>query len=461
MQPFTHQQKISRGRIAVYEMFKFFASVVASWTVTATTTIPTATTNGPALRYNPSFIDTLSIAESRDLVLHEAGHIIFGHHVRMGKRDPELWNISTDLSLNDRLGQYMDPNGAIRQHGLFPGEGQYAHLPRGKSAEWYYDALKAEQQAAQPEPGTGAPSDEQEPQDGDQEESETTQPEQGSGEQESEAGGDGSQDAQDEAGDSGAGSGTTPSGEQAEGQATGREPWSFGEVEPTPTQDPQEAEAEWQRQVARAINTARQAGDLPGWAAELAEELLGAKSEQNYRALMRRWMTQTVPVRRTFDRPARRSAHRTDLIFPAVGSKEAAPGCVLVDTSGSMDLAAMNTGLTEMEGVLSTFAYCEVTLRMADTRLLDSSRIYRRWDFPLRVPVEWQGRGGTDLSGAIAEIAATCKYKWIAVVSDMWWMASSCPDPGVPVLWITTQDITKMPAYCTPTFGQVIGPVAA
>ncbi len=171
-------------------------------------------------------------------------------------------------------------------------------------------------------------------------------------------------------------------------------------------------------------------------------------------------MTQVVPLRQTFDRPNRRTAWRTDLIFPDNRSKEAAPGCILADTSASMPLPAMNVGLTEMEAILATFARCEVTLRMADTRLIDTERIFHRWDFPLRIPVEWMGRGGTDLAGAIKQIADSRKFKWIVVVSDMRWDAAACEDPGVPVLWVTTEDIKHLPAYSTPSFGQVIGPVA-
>jgi predicted metal-dependent peptidase len=170
-------------------------------------------------------------------------------------------------------------------------------------------------------------------------------------------------------------------------------------------------------------------------------------------------MTQLVPLRSTYDHPNRRTAWRADVVFPDNHTKEAAPGCVLADTSLSMSLALMNASLTEMEAILATFTRCDVTLRMADTRLTDYERTFHRWDFPLQIPVEWMGRGGTNLAPAIKEIADSRKYKWIAVVSDMKWDAASCEDPGVPVLWVTTEDITHMPPYSTPTFGQVIGPV--
>src|SRR5260370_38488563 len=123
-----------------------------------------------------------------------------------------------------------------------------------------------------------------------------------------------------------------------------------------------------------------------------------------------------------------------------------------------MPLPAMNVGLTEMEAILATFARCEVTLRMADTRLIDTERIFHRWDFPLRIPVEWIGRGGTDLAGAIKQIADSRKFKGIVVVSDMRWHAAPSKNPGVPGLGGTTENIKHLPPYSTPSFGQVEGP---
>src|SRR5260370_22455409 len=164
MQALTAADKVARGREAVYDRFVFLAPPTASWKVIVDPTCDTAWTNGPDLGYSPKFVDGLTIADTTDLMLHESGHVILGHHVRMGNRDPELWNKACDLALTDRLGQYMQEGGYIRTHSLTPGVGSYAHLPRGKSAEWYYDALKAvqaQQQAqAQPQPGQqghGAP----------------------------------------------------------------------------------------------------------------------------------------------------------------------------------------------------------------------------------------------------------------------------------------------------------------
>jgi len=486
MQPLTPAAKVQHSLVALYGRFKFFAPVAAAWKVTADPACPTASTNGPELRYSAAFVDGLSIADTTDLMLHETGHVILGHPARMGNRDPKLYNEAADLSLNDRLGQYMQPTGYIRTHGLFPGEGKYAHLPRGKSAEWYYDALSAQaeaqqqQQAPQPQPGAGAPQAGQGGQGSQPAQAEGKQPEPGEGSQGEAPGAEQGQPSEGEAGDGqqagaqpgnepdqGTGSGQADDGGAAatqgdtDGTGEAREPYSLGEITPAPGGDPEEVEREWEHVVARCVMAGKEAGDLPGWAAELADELLGETSAEPWRAHMRRFMTQVVPVRQTYDRPNRRTAWRTDLIFPDTHSKEAAPGCVLTDTSLSMNAAAMNSALTEMEAILATFTRCEVTLRMADVKLYDDERVFHRYDFPLTVPIEWLGRGGTNLAAAIQEIADSRRFKWIAVVSDMRWDAAACPDPGVPVLWITTEDIAKLPAYCTPTFGQVIGPVAA
>lgn len=66
---------------------------------------PTACIDGETLKYNPSFIDTLSFQEICGLLAHESLHICLAHHARIGKRDFELWNIATDYAINSELKQ--------------------------------------------------------------------------------------------------------------------------------------------------------------------------------------------------------------------------------------------------------------------------------------------------------------------------------------------------------------------
>ena len=116
----------------------FFAAISRRIDKRASFAIPTAgvmvnpDTAQFEMLYNPTFFAGLTDDERRDVLKHEFYHITFLH---VTDRMPEntnmkLWNVATDLAINSHLRNL--PKG-----GLIPGEGMFANLPRGQSAEWY------------------------------------------------------------------------------------------------------------------------------------------------------------------------------------------------------------------------------------------------------------------------------------------------------------------------------------
>jgi predicted metal-dependent peptidase len=90
---------------------------------------------------NPDFFAKLPDAEARFVLLHECLHPMLRHQERRGDRDPELFNIATDLSINAVLAQLKtprDPNYVqVPKSALLPAK----HLPEAPSfasAEEYY-----------------------------------------------------------------------------------------------------------------------------------------------------------------------------------------------------------------------------------------------------------------------------------------------------------------------------------
>ena len=54
--------------------------------------------------YNTKFIDSLTPKEAEFLFGHEVLHNVFEHMlVRIGDRDPQLWNIAADYAVNQIL----------------------------------------------------------------------------------------------------------------------------------------------------------------------------------------------------------------------------------------------------------------------------------------------------------------------------------------------------------------------
>ncbi|MDR0917671.1 MAG: hypothetical protein LBM93_00240 [Oscillospiraceae bacterium] len=65
--------------------------------------IPTMWVTETTFYYNPRFLADLTLGETSFALIHEMLHIVYQHSVRMGKRNPELWNIACDLYINEMI----------------------------------------------------------------------------------------------------------------------------------------------------------------------------------------------------------------------------------------------------------------------------------------------------------------------------------------------------------------------
>jgi len=115
--------------------------------------------------YNPEFFEKLTDKQRAGVLKHEFYHLVFEH---VTGRLPEagmskMWNIATDLAINSHL------VGELPEQCCMPGEGPFADLEKGKSAEFYFAALKkkAEEQDEQEGDGEGSGSGEPSDQMGD------------------------------------------------------------------------------------------------------------------------------------------------------------------------------------------------------------------------------------------------------------------------------------------------------
>ena len=123
----------------------FFAALSRRIDKVETTQLPTA---GMRLNddgfftmlYNPDYFAKLEDDEMADVLKHEFYHVIFEHVTgRLPEKEVTLlWNFATDLAINSHLKNL--PEGA-----LIPGEGPFADMPPGLSAEQYHAALKKRQ----------------------------------------------------------------------------------------------------------------------------------------------------------------------------------------------------------------------------------------------------------------------------------------------------------------------------
>jgi predicted metal-dependent peptidase len=134
-------RKIARSKVRLMldklsKGWGFYASVLYQMPMIEKSSLPTMATDGKSIFYNAEFTDALSEAELDGVKVHEAYHRILKHHLRMGKRDAELWNIACDYAINP----------IIIQSGLVLPEGALIDAKfKGMSAEKIYDLLKEDQ----------------------------------------------------------------------------------------------------------------------------------------------------------------------------------------------------------------------------------------------------------------------------------------------------------------------------
>ena len=97
--------KLVTARIALLLKHPFFGNLATRLKlVNADDWCPTAGTDGRHFFYNTKFIDSLTPKEAEFLFGHEVLHNVFEHMlVRIGDRDPQLWNIAADYAVNQIL----------------------------------------------------------------------------------------------------------------------------------------------------------------------------------------------------------------------------------------------------------------------------------------------------------------------------------------------------------------------
>lgn len=93
--------------------------------------------------YNPEFFQGLTDKQRAGVLKHEFYHLVFAH---VTDRKPEgvdarKWNIAADLAINSHL------RGELPEGCCMPGEGPFADLDLGKSAEWYLANLPTDDES--------------------------------------------------------------------------------------------------------------------------------------------------------------------------------------------------------------------------------------------------------------------------------------------------------------------------
>jgi predicted metal-dependent peptidase len=364
----------------------FFATLALRLRPEPDWTTQTMATDGRGLFYNPEWTNALPPDERTGVVVHEVMHCAMAHHARRCGRDPEGWNVAADLAINQLI---VDSGMKLPACGLYPGKGQYAHLPPGLSAEEYYSLLqkKGGQGGNGQGQGGGTPTP-------------------------------------------GQGGGTPDPG----GCGGVRDP---GQGNPA---DAAQSEADWKQALAEARNAAKTRGDLPGGLGVAVDAVVNPPAD--WRAVLREFVSKWVRSGCSWTSPNRRFVAQ-GLYLPGKRSQALGEVVVAVDCSGSVGPDELGVFANELNAILDAYP-CTVSVVYHDAVVLKVDE-HSTEDGPLAL--EPVGGGGTDhgpvfewLAGHDGEPACV-----VALTDLVTSFGSVVPD--APVLWAVTGGCKTKPPF--------------
>jgi predicted metal-dependent peptidase len=358
-------------------------------------------TDGVSLYFNPEFVEKLSSAELIGTLAHEVMHPALQHHIRRGGRNPRRWNVACDYAINPML---FDAGLTLPKNALMD------HRFRGMSAEEIYNRLEAE-------------------------EGQSSSDQVGDRSQQGCSGDGGEEQA---TGDPNADTRQVPETTGGIGQvldaATGTEGGSSS-VE--------EQKREWQMAVQQAENVARLAGKLP---AGVARSLEAAKAASiDWRELLRRVWSETIPADYSWSRPNRRHIWN-GLYLPGVISEGVGEVAIAVDCSGSIQARQLGLFEAEIRSILAARQPRLVHVLYFDTQ------VHRHDTYQAGQPISLTpiGGGGTDFRPCFSwlEDNGICPQTMV-FLTDLYGEFPKTASE-YPVIWASTSSNRLAP------FGQVV-----
>ena len=390
------EERLSKAVVKImgHPRYTALAGVLMLGEKTIEEDIPTACTNGRDVKYGRAFVDGLTDAELRGLVLHEdEGHKLYRHLTTwrwMYDIDPFLANCACDYVINIRIVDDNKDDGFAE----LPEGGLVDERFRGMDEAQVFNILRQEQDEQSTGDSGGSDSQDNESGDGDPQDNE-----------------------------SGSGS------EQSAGAGLDQHDWDGA----------QELSDEEKRELARDIDEAiRQgamaAGKMGGTGNRGLDELL--QPQVDWREVLREFVQTTCAGSdySTYARPNRRLMSQ-GIYMPSGVSEQVEELVIAIDTSGSIGQSELTEFLSEVKGVCDTVKPNKVRLLYWGSDVVgDESYDMHELD-NLVTSTKPMGGGGTDVNCVTQYMAKKgIKPQAVIVLTDGHlyggWGEWTCP-----VLW--------------------------
>ena len=131
---------MTKARTRLVTGYPFFGNVAMKLKLIEDESVKTMATNGEVIKFNPSWVEELPLAEVVGVFAHEILHVSNGHHLRQNhgqERDSTSWNVACDYAINSIL---LKEGFVLPEGGLFDDENKFGN----GSAEVIYKTVHEE-----------------------------------------------------------------------------------------------------------------------------------------------------------------------------------------------------------------------------------------------------------------------------------------------------------------------------
>ena len=196
--------------------------------------------------------------------------------------------------------------------------------------------------------------------------------------------------------------------------------------------------------LSEAYMFAKMHGKTPAGLERLVDAAL--KPRVNWKALLRRYVTQAIPHDYSFRKPSKKSPE--NVFLPGIAKGEHLEALVAIDTSLSIDNRLLSEFLGEVEWLMRNYQSLKLTLVSSDAQIQTVEEIRSRFQLSKFTP---KGGGGTDFRPVFA-LAEKKKAKLVVYFTDGYGDFPEIP-PKIATIWLVCRDGAPESAF---PFGKVI-----
>ena len=370
--------------------------------------IPTMATDGTTVLYNKDFVLSIQEPEIDFTRLHELFHKIMKHHLRIGNRNPIIWNFACDFVINPKVKElsYHGQHGNKSHVITMPQGGLYDPKYIGKTEEWVYDDLVKHYRVVEIS----------------------------------------SDDNGDDDGNGGGKYKLSPK----DGKGDDIMPQGWGEFTPSTKSSEEQAieSQEIDQQIMSNASLLRDIGqDSPSFVKDLLDKIKQSKVE--WQDVLRRFIGGDNSEDYSFRRVHRKTYHSYGMFAPSSEKIGVGDIVVAIDSSGSVSQDELSQFLGEIQAINEDMKPTSITIITCDSQIRNVQR------FEQGEPIDKiniSGRGGTCVQPVFRYLEdENVQFNTLVYFSDMY-INDYPKEFDKPLLWIASQGNHN---YCNPPCGEI------